>query len=241
MRRRLWGDVLGPELSRARHHRAGITWCSVAPALNAAARLWYSLHRRSAPRRREVADLSHERRRLGEANIPTEPPAPEQDARLPRSDAHPRRPERIATETPSGSTPAGCRLGVSLAGTGGCRAYDPAWAVRGGRLTTRADFARVYREGRRLSGDTLVLYVRSNDAPLRVGVTAGRKLGGAVRRNRAKRRLREAFGRLQSRLSGRGEVVLAARSRVLDATFSEILADMEALCAAGQLLRGCER
>jgi len=81
------------------------------------------------------------------------------------------------------------------------------------------------------------LYVRAHDAPLRVGVTAGRKLGGAARRNRAKRRLREAFGRLKSRLSGRGDVVLAARSRALDARFSEILAEMEALCATGQILR----
>lgn len=106
----------------------------------------------------------------------------------------------------------------------------------GGRLKTRADFARVYREGRRFSGETLVLYVRAGDGPLRVGVTAGRKLGGAVRRNRAKRRLREAFGRLQSRLSGRGEIVVAARSRALVAKFSEIVAEMETLCVSGKLL-----
>jgi len=177
-----------------------------------------------------------ERRRLGEAHISAEPPAPEQDARLPRSDAHPRRPERIATETPSGSTPAGSGLsGVLLAGTGGLgsttRRRRP-WES----LRTRADFVRVYREGRRFSGDALVLYVRLSDSPLRVGVTAGRKLGGAVRRNRAKRRLREALRRLKGRLSGRGEVVVAARSRALDSRFPEIVAEMERLCGAGQLL-----
>lgn len=178
---------------------------------------------------------------IGETHISAEPPAPEQDARLPRSDAYPRRPERTATETPAGSTPTGGRLTERLfVGTGeivtAARRRMP-W----GRLSTRAEFVRVYREGRRFSGDTVVLYVRATDAPLRVGVTAGRKLGGAVRRNRAKRRLREALGRLRGRLSGRGEVVLAARSRSLDSTFQEILTETERLCAAGQLLGGHER
>ena len=87
-------------------------------------------------------------------------------------------------------------------------------------------------------GACVVLYVRTGDSPLRVGVTAGRKLGGAVERNRAKRRLREAFRLLRGRLSGQGDVVLAARPRILSAAFPEIVAEMEALCAVGRLMRG---
>jgi len=105
------------------------------------------------------------------------------------------------------------------------------------RLSTRADYGRVYREGRRYVGSSVVLYVRQTDAPLRLGVTAGRKLGGAVRRNRAKRRVREAFRRLRNRLAGRGDIVLVARSRAISAAFAEILAEIEALCRAGQLMR----
>jgi ribonuclease P protein component len=110
-----------------------------------------------------------------------------------------------------------------------------------GRLVSRSDYAKVYREGRRYSGAALVMYVKAGDGPLRVGVTAGRKLGGAVRRNRAKRRLREAFRRLQGRLSGQGDVILAARSRVLSAAFPEIVEEMEALCTVGRLMRERDR
>jgi ribonuclease P protein component len=96
----------------------------------------------------------------------------------------------------------------------------------------------VYREGRRYPGEILVLYVRPTEGERRVGVTAGRRLGGAVVRNRAKRRLREAFRRIESRLQGHGDVVLVARTAAAAARFQDIMDEMEALCAAGRLLCG---
>lgn len=107
-----------------------------------------------------------------------------------------------------------------------------------GRLVSRADFSRVYREGRRYAGETLALYVRSTDGVRRAGVTAGRGLGGAVIRNRAKRRLREAYRRIEARLCATGDLVLVARSAAVNAGFAEIMREMEALCAAGRLLCG---
>ncbi|HLW48049.1 MAG TPA: ribonuclease P protein component [bacterium] len=111
-----------------------------------------------------------------------------------------------------------------------------ALSARRARLVTRADFSRVYREGRRYPGDILVLYVRPTEGGRRVGVTAGRRLGGAVVRNRAKRRLREAFWRIEPRLQGHGDVVLVARTAAAAAPFEDIMCEMEALCAAGRLL-----
>lgn len=111
-------------------------------------------------------------------------------------------------------------------------------AVTAGRLVSRADFHRVYREGRRYPGEMLVLYLRATAAGRRVGVTAGRRLGGAVVRNRAKRRLREAFRRIERQVCGRGDIVLVARSGIARAGFSEIVREMEALCAAGRLICG---
>jgi ribonuclease P protein component len=109
---------------------------------------------------------------------------------------------------------------------------------RGDRLSTRADFSRVYREGRRYAGESLVLYVRPTGGSRRVAVTAGRRLGGAVRRNRARRRLREALRRLEHRLCDRGDIVLVARSQAGTAPFADLVAEMESLCAAGRLLCG---
>lgn len=113
-------------------------------------------------------------------------------------------------------------------------------AVRRGRprSSSLTDFSRVYREGRRFPGTSVVLYVRPTEGRRRVGVTTGRRFGRAVARNRAKRRLREAFRRLEGRLCDRGDVVLVARPQALTAGFSEIVAEMEALCTAGRLLVG---
>ena len=97
-------------------------------------------------------------------------------------------------------------------------------------------FSRVYREGRRFPGTILVLYVRPTEELRRVGITVGRRFGSAVARNRAKRRLREALRRLESRLRDRGDIVLVARQQALTAPFVEIVSEIEALCDAGGVL-----
>jgi ribonuclease P protein component len=96
----------------------------------------------------------------------------------------------------------------------------------------------VYREGRRGIGDLLVLYFLPTEAPRRIGVATSRRLGNAVARNRAKRRVREALRRVESRLCAQGDVVVVAKPRARVAPFAEMVAEMEALCAASRLL--CE-
>src|SRR4030065_72518 len=66
------------------------------------------------------------------------------------------------------------------------------------RLTGSSDFQRVRTSGTSYAHPFVVLVACPNDMPLsRFGVTAGRQLGSAVRRNRAKRRLRAALDALQ--------------------------------------------
>jgi len=66
------------------------------------------------------------------------------------------------------------------------------------RLTAPRDFQLAYREGTRISDDLLVVYARPNGLPAaRVGIAVPGRAGTAVRRNRVKRRVREA-----SRLAG---------------------------------------
>ena len=85
---------------------------------------------------------------------------------------------------------------------------------RGGRLSRSADFERAYRQGRSHGNRYLVLYVFSgsgSEEP-RLGVSVGRKVGGAVDRNRVKRLLRESFGARAQDLSPGSDYVVVARA-----------------------------
>lgn len=88
-------------------------------------------------------------------------------------------------------------------------------------LRSRAEFARVYREGsRRRVGEILVISAVGEPGPPQVGVVAGRRVGSAVVRNRVKRRLREAL--LKAELSGGTSYLIVALPLIADAGFDEI-------------------
>ncbi|MBS3783796.1 MAG: ribonuclease P protein component [Anaerolineae bacterium] len=92
------------------------------------------------------------------------------------------------------------------------------------RLRRSADVKRVYDEGKSWSHPLLVLIVRPNELGFsRVGVTASRKVGGAVERNRVKRLLREAARRLYPEFETRGwDVMLIARPRLVEVNEAEV-------------------
>jgi ribonuclease P protein component len=103
---------------------------------------------------------------------------------------------------------------------------------RSARLLKHSDFERVYKQGRRhFSPHMTVFYLRQIDAGsagnqgARVGFTVGRVLGGAVQRNRIKRRLREAIRRQRAVLNGAGavDVVINPKKSVLTVDFSVVL------------------
>ena len=83
------------------------------------------------------------------------------------------------------------------------------------RLTRSGDFDRVYRDGVSRGNRYLVLYAfgqRDSDAAApRLGVSVGRKVGRAVKRNKVKRALREAFWGLSDRLPDHHDFVVVAR------------------------------
>ena len=85
------------------------------------------------------------------------------------------------------------------------------------RLSRSGEFERVYREGRSHASRYLVVYSfprSEEDGTPRLGVSVGRKLGGAVDRNRVKRLLREAFWGMADELPEDHDFVIVARPDV---------------------------
>jgi len=91
------------------------------------------------------------------------------------------------------------------------------------RLRSRSEFERVLRRGRRLDGRFFVLLAMPNGTPAdRLGLTVSRKVGVAVKRNRARRLLRESFRRM-ARDAGPGyDVVAIAKKEIVGRTQREI-------------------
>lgn len=84
------------------------------------------------------------------------------------------------------------------------------------RLTRSGDFDRVFRQGTSRGNRFFVLYAFPREADdaaadLRLGVSVGRKVGGAVQRNAVKRAVREAFWPLADELAGASDFVVVAR------------------------------
>lgn len=94
---------------------------------------------------------------------------------------------------------------------------------RAWRLKKQADVQRVWQEGRAFAHPLVILRVRPNGLPQsRAAFVAGKKLGGAVVRNRAKRHLREALRPLFLRITPGYDLVLIARGNITTAPFTEL-------------------
>jgi len=102
------------------------------------------------------------------------------------------------------------------------------------RLRKRTEFLRVQRAGvRHLSADFILQAVQQAQSgkPIRIGYTASKKIGNAVQRNRAKRRMRALMHMVLSNplLAGQNrslDYVMIARQTLLQRDFSVLLAEL---------------
>ena len=104
-------------------------------------------------------------------------------------------------------------------------------------LKQNHEFRRLYQKGASAVGGGMVLYCRKNRlGHNRLGLTASVKLGGAVVRNRARRRLREVYRLNTPRLRQGWDIILVARGRTLTAPWRELNDTFLRLCRKLDLL-----
>lgn len=109
------------------------------------------------------------------------------------------------------------------------------------RLTKSTEFKRVRQSGKSFAHPLLVLITQSNtQGTTQVGVSAGRSIGSAVNRNRAKRLMREAIEPFLLALPPGWSLILLARRPLLQAEPSQIQAALLQLLQRSNLLNNTD-
>ena len=106
-----------------------------------------------------------------------------------------------------------------------------------GSLKLNHIFQRLYRSKGQANG-YLVLYARPNRTQTnRVGITVGKKIGKAHIRNRTRRRLREIYRLNEDKFQPGWDIVVVARSKAVDAEFSQLTKSYLTLAKKAGILR----
>lgn len=95
-------------------------------------------------------------------------------------------------------------------------------------LKQNKDFRRLYYRGKNKASSCIVTYVMKNrSGETNYGITTGKKIGNAVKRNRARRLIRTAFAELEQRLNSSYDIVFVARTKTSQVKMQEVKAQME--------------
>ncbi len=90
-------------------------------------------------------------------------------------------------------------------------------------LNRNKDFLTLYNRGKTIVSPYVAIYVRKNKLGYnRLGITAGKKIGGAVERNRAKRVIRAAYREAEEQLPVGIDMVIVARAAILTIRSGEL-------------------
>lgn len=100
--------------------------------------------------------------------------------------------------------------------------------MKSNTLKENKDFRRLYYRGKSEASSCIVTYVmKSRRNETRIGITSGKKIGGAVQRNRARRVIRAAFSKLEGRINGSFDIVFVARTKTTEVKMQKVLSEME--------------
>jgi ribonuclease P protein component len=138
-----------------------------------------------------------------EANVPTQQPEAKEDARLPGQDAHDGRPER-----PQATPLEGAKADRRLKGP------------------SRARFEELYSTGQRANGDTYRIHALPGSGL--VGIATQRKIGNTPRRNRQRRRTREALVGIET---GGLDIAVTVKPEAREQSIDELREELRRLVA----------
>lgn len=95
-------------------------------------------------------------------------------------------------------------------------------------LKENRDFHRLYKKGKSFLSPLLVTYILKNKSDnLRYGITTGKKIGNAVKRNRARRVIRAAFKECAPNLKSGYDIVFVARGKTPFVKSTKVKSTME--------------
>lgn len=92
------------------------------------------------------------------------------------------------------------------------------------RLRNRADFGRVYRSGKSFANRQLVVYwsVRPEIEQFRLGISASKKIGNAVVRNRMRRLIKEIVRSYEPRIRDHVDIIIIVRNGAVGMSYQEL-------------------
>ena len=157
------------------------------------------------------------RERRNEEDISTEQPEQKEDPRFPQEDEHQRGTgghKEAAGEGPKEAHRMRKREGLS----------------KEERIRLKRDFEAIYQEGKRLHTPLFIIFLRRNPVGFpRIAAVAGKRVGGAVARNRVKRLIREFFRRHKERLRPSTDYLIIGKKGAEELKYQDVVRELHFL------------
>ncbi|MBU0720762.1 ribonuclease P protein component [bacterium] len=98
------------------------------------------------------------------------------------------------------------------------------------------EFQYIYKKGKNMHSSSVVLFFLPQDGIHKIGFTATKKIGNAVKRNRAKRRLRALFCEYSSSLKD-GTYIFVAKQSIIESSHENIKNDFQKVLKNGKTFK----